>query len=252
MNVEIDDNFDEQYKIYIASGFGAFFLGIGDLITNDRAATVLKIGRVIKDHVYAGFIEGGLVPLIFLVILGAIICWVHQPKSRIDAFARGFSVFAVLAVVTPYQGQADPRGIKSVGFLELFPIINIANADTKSKKKKEPKNTGKNKGVALFRITEVDKNIGAWKYVYVILKEPGNEKIIAERRIMGTSFSIIKPPGAYVIEIESPGYRSVKFDVDLTKRRKRYVISVNESIVPIGIQRLLPAKEISIAKQQPH
>src|SRR4030095_2792005 len=100
---------DPAPKLYYASALGAFCLGLGDLVSNGPAATVLKIGDVLRQYVFWGNDFGGGIPLLLLGVLGVCLCWVHEPKTRVDAFSRGFSVFAVLAVVTPYQ--PNPGGL---------------------------------------------------------------------------------------------------------------------------------------------
>ena len=76
--------------IYISAGLGAFFLGIGDLLNNNNAATVVKLSETIRQNLLPQLESGGLVALIVLVVLGAAVCWIHQPTTRVDAFARGF------------------------------------------------------------------------------------------------------------------------------------------------------------------
>ena len=108
------DKSSPNYQMYLAGGLGALFLGFGDLLNNDTAATVLKIGAMIKRHVYPGIESGGSIGLCLLVLFGVCVCWIYQPKTRIDAFARGLSVFALLTVATPYQAA----GLEQPTFVE--------------------------------------------------------------------------------------------------------------------------------------
>ncbi|HEC31277.1 MAG TPA: hypothetical protein ENI41_02175, partial [Deltaproteobacteria bacterium] len=48
-------------KLYVSAALGAFCLGLGDLLNNEHAATVLKIGEMIKQHLYPKMDHGGLI-----------------------------------------------------------------------------------------------------------------------------------------------------------------------------------------------
>lgn len=99
--------------MYVAGFLGGACLCIGDLLTNDTAATVLKFQAVIAKYLMPSIQNGGLVGVLVVGALGALFCWIWPVATRGEAFARGFSVFAILAVGTPYsaiQGEVnDPR-----------------------------------------------------------------------------------------------------------------------------------------------
>ena len=124
------DLLDPLWKLGLAAGFGAFCLGFGDLLNNYKAATVLKISEVVRQHLWPGLEIGGLVALLILVLLGPCFCWVHQPRTRIDAFSRGFSVFAFLAVAAPFHSVG--RGLDSQGEFVLGRKIKIVKEITSS------------------------------------------------------------------------------------------------------------------------
>lgn len=91
--------------IIVSGGIGAICFGFADLINNHDAAAVIKLGEAMKPIVPSWLANPG-VAFIVLTLLGCLLCWVHQPKTRLDAFMRGFSVFAVLTVANPYENPA--------------------------------------------------------------------------------------------------------------------------------------------------
>lgn len=124
-----------KWHTYVSGFFGGFLLSIGDLLTNDTSATVLKLQSILQKHIMPSIDSGGFIGLLLIGGLGAIFCWIWPVTSRGDAFTRGFSVFAILAVGTPYkvmQGQMPPmkeaasaeRTVKDIVSL----IIPSANA----------------------------------------------------------------------------------------------------------------------------
>ena len=125
----MNDNIDSPRlgpDIYIAAAFGAFFLGFGDLLKNDKSATVLKMSEVIRQHLFPDFGAGASIALLLLVIFGIVVCWIHGPRTKIDAFSRGFSVFALFAVASPPQialGTQVSVNVHSAPALSaIFPI----------------------------------------------------------------------------------------------------------------------------------
>jgi len=90
------------WKLYLAGFLGGIVLAIGDLASNDTSSTALKLSAVMQK-VIPDLTNGGLVGLLLVGVLGAVLCWVWPVASKGDAFARGFSVFAILTVGTPFK-----------------------------------------------------------------------------------------------------------------------------------------------------
>lgn len=90
------------WKLYVAGFLGGLVLAIGDLASNDTSSTALKLSAVIQ-RIIPDLVNGGLIGLLLVAGLGAVFCWVWPVESKGDAFARGFSVFAVLTVGTPFK-----------------------------------------------------------------------------------------------------------------------------------------------------
>lgn len=86
------------WEMMLAGFLGAELIAFGDLAVNNEAAAIIKIQNLFPNSYYAG-----LIAFLLIGVIGAAVCWVFTPKTRMDAFARGFSVFALLNI-TPYQG----------------------------------------------------------------------------------------------------------------------------------------------------
>ena len=79
--------------------------------------------------------------------------------------------------------------------------------------------------------------------ITVLLRKPEKGKIVSIENSKNTVFYIIKPAGKYGLEIESPGFRRIWSEFEITAGCKQeYTFKVKTSKVPLSIQRLYPAK----------
>lgn len=243
---------EPSYKLYLASALGAFFLGFGDLLNNDTAATVLKMGEVIRQYIFPGLQSAGLIALIFLVIFGCCVSWVHRPQTRLDAFARGASVFAILAVATPYQ--PSPKGLDTALMAFLSPIkpVYAEQLQGATHVKKQKKKSKKGKYLATINV----KPAADWKagsYASITVRDAKTAKILATKRTGRLSFSISikkqkkKPKkGKVLVEVEAAGFRRTSINVTLSLDAKTYTVPLEKSKVPVSIQRLYAPKKVKL------
>lgn len=244
--------------IYLAASFGALCLGLGDLLNNDNAATVLKLGEVMRKNFYPELQSGGLLALVLLVSLGAGTCWIHQPTSRIDAFSRGFSVFAILAVVTPYQssppqqaplGSTNESATNTTQVPRNYSMIALAAMqlpdDTENSPpseslgaQQEPMND--NSAVIMLQSLR-DAPI---KKTIVTVRDLETAQILGYQAVVGDTFSLSLPEGEYLLELEVPGYRRTNFSIELGEGPSGYSVPMTTSIFPLSLQRLIGAQEV--------
>lgn len=120
---------------YLPAAAAAIFLALGDLATNDTAATVLKINGAVK-RLFPEFGSGGYVALVIMIAGALFLAWLRNPKNKTESFALGMSVFTALIVISPYkelrkeaeaQQQPQPSASKRVAEAD-FSIISEAYA----------------------------------------------------------------------------------------------------------------------------
>ncbi len=66
-------------SLYASAAIGALFLGLGDLLNNQKSATVIKLAETIRQNLYPQLEFGGLIALILLGALSP-----SKPLSRPD------------------------------------------------------------------------------------------------------------------------------------------------------------------------
>lgn len=117
----------KNWEIYLGGTLGALGLGLVDVLRNGTNSMVLKLGYgvapVLKE-LELNYDGGGGLGLVLLVVLGLVLCWVHQPQGRAEAYARGASVFAILATLVP------PPDISGKTTMSMVPsLFSTAHAD---------------------------------------------------------------------------------------------------------------------------
>ena len=235
------DNPRFRSEFYIAAAFGAFFLGFGDLLKNDKFATVLKMSEMIKQHLYPGFGAGASIALIFLVIFGIIVCWVHRPHTRIDAFSRGFSVFALFAVASPSEivavSQMPVNGQSAQAFSATFPIQSAyAQSGIETDFYNELYVPVK-QGEAVVVLPDL-KRLKTHPAVTVTIRDPKTAQIKFLEKFFGSKFKIQQPIGEYLLEVETSGYRRVEVAIGIENTIDAFSLHLVETKVPLSIQRL--------------
>ena len=241
----MNDNVDNprlRPEIYIAAAFGAFFLGFGDLMKNDKSATVLKMSEVIRQHLLPGFGAGASIALLLLVIFGIVVCWIHGPRTKIDAFSRGFSVFALFAVASPSQitlgAQVSVNAQSAAQTLSaIFPIQSAYAQSGTVTDLYDESNIPVVQGEAVVVLPDL-RGVKTHPAVTVTVRDPKTAHIRSLERTFGSKFKIQQPFGEYLLEVETSGYRRVEVPIGIGSSIDAYTLPLVETKVPLSIQQL--------------
>lgn len=246
---------DTKLKLHCAAALGAVCLGLVDLLNNSEAAASLKLGEVIRQYLVPGLESGGLVAFVVLALLGIGLCWVRQPGSRFDAFTTGFSVFAILAVATPYQqrptgldegavGESEPVGVARplvpeearAGRARPEARFVLAAQGARAPVEKDDKAT--HVAIRLLAQKELESSL-------VVLRDPSTARILGYARVEGSDVKLVRSSGEYLVEVEASGFRRVQFRLKLEDSgSESYVVKLQQSAVPLALQRLVAAKPV--------
>lgn len=232
---------DQPYKLYFASAFGAFCLGFGDLLNNEHSATVLKISEIMQQLLQSDIGAGGLLALTLLAVLGVCVCWVQQPKTRLDAFSRGFSVFAVLAVATPFDPHNEPvEASTTAATMMSFSDVQVdKNVSLRMR-------GGGSKYGNIEIIIAPDKVNARVKNARVALRNHDTKKLvmITTTKIYNNKLKLSRLPlGKYILEIEIPSFRHAQINIGIKPGTQHYELSLGSSAIPSALQRLTSPKK---------
>ena len=223
---------DGPIAIYTAAALGAFFLAIGDLFTNNNAATTMKIAEVIKQHLFVGF-DLAIFIIPGLMVLACCLCWVFQPQTRIDGFGRGFALFAMLSVATPYG--SPPQGVSSANHTVTASSILGIGAAFAAESRSAPSTA--------TVIVSFEGRSQPPSSALLTLRDPRTARILGQQTIRGP-VTLAAQPGTYEVEIEANGYRKTTASVQIQRQPLSYTVSVQKTFVPLALQRLWAPKNV--------
>ena len=227
--------------IYCAGALGGLLLGFSDLLINPQAAGVVKIaegfGLLFNS---TGLVEDGVFAALMLVgALGACTCWINRPQKRYDALARGLSAFALLNLSPIQTPDAASLGLNSPPTVEeeVVAPISLVRADVQPSEAPDIAVLG----LRLVSGTEELRDIRA----HVVIRDPATAALLTRVHQHGQPIHLKVPAGTVRVEIEVPGYRSVKFTVSLAAHRTYgYRVNLTPSALPQGVQKLMGLQKV--------
>ena len=81
--------------------------------------------------------------------------------------------------------------------------------------------------------------------VMVTLRGGRSEKSLGRQRIRTEEFTIARPAGSYILQVEAEGYKRTQLPIDIVKDEvKNYTVTLIPSPVPLNIQKLISPDEI--------
>jgi len=250
---------ESRFEVYLGAFIGAFCVALGDTIRNDHAAATSKISEVLASFIRTPEPYGQLAALVIILGLGLAACWLHRPRTRLDGFARGISVFALLTVTAPFE-PAPPisEGIRLPEPAVATAALSQTGSGSARRFRRLPgedvvfarqDSGGSGSGgeeparvKAKVRIESAER-ARTLESAMVTLRDKESGRVLGREKVLGGILSIERPAGSYVLEFESPGFRITQADLMLDASSKAYAVHLTPSIVPLGLQRFVGAKD---------
>ncbi len=223
-------------KLIISGILGSFCYGLTDLFSNNESAALVKLGNVINDH-FTQSLSGVAVPFVILIILGGVLCWIYQPSNRLDAFTRGFTVFAALNIVSPYHNQALAEKDQCA---VVDKTVKVEPSKTRSKHFPQFQAIPLKKVAVVTLVMPADKRP---EKIIVTYMDPATRQVIKEFAT-DTRF-VITESKPLLVKIAAPGFRSMVFEYQPNSGKTHYTLKLEPSKVPLGIQEIFGPKRVS-------
>ncbi len=239
-----------RYEAYAASGIGALLLAIGDLLNQTHNGAVVRLGGVLERLIGETGVEAALMALGFVIVVGILVAWVHEPRTRVDAFARGFSVLALLSVASPSDSVAPP-GAPEVAVSPfdgwLIPTAYAAASEVppggaEDEEDEHPRSE------AILRLRDESGGAIVGK-LQVQVAVPDGARPLLDLTQGEPDLRLDLSPGSYVVHASAPGYRRVVTSLELVPGLQIYDLTVPESGLPLGVQLLMPPAEVVAVRQ---
>jgi hypothetical protein len=270
------------WEIYAAAGFGGLCFALSELIKETEGSMPVRIGEYFKTKILAQATPEPYVILTVLmmtVVLAWIAVWIHEPRSRPDAFARGLAVFAVLSISAPTaeteKGRSSSRNVELTN--NWIPVRPAENSNSSALEAPESRTTSNNAdaraewfvsilspAVAQEKDQSADRLEATIHLVVepgpsqlpepplVTVRDPKSGQILARRRLSdGNEVNLTAPPGKYEIQVDGSGVLRSRATLVLDANNT-YSYSVRRSSIPAGIQYLLPRESVELRSVSPN
>jgi len=228
----------------IIGAIGALVAAWSDLVSNENAAFVCKLGEAL-NVLFPGFRFGALLAFLVLIALGAALVLVYRPSTRIDAFLRGLAVLAVFNMAVGYKEPGETLENPVTAQIEDM-NLNLAGSSGEWVSYQTQLPVVKQGEVhrAAIHIVGFPSEGSA----VVTLRAAGSFEILARQKIERSPFQIAKPPQEYIVEVEMEGFRTVRFCLDLRPVEAEYRLRIPGSNVFATLQRLVGPVEVELER----
>jgi hypothetical protein len=238
--------------LYLASAGASFIAILLDLIQNTQTALGNKIGQrlseiwpysTLSDRAFATA-GSVLLAIFFLVAVSLFLCWVRKPPSREEAFVRGLGVLSVLTLIAPYNQH---RGLNEAVAAGSRPMVYEVRELAGPNVQHSGISTSMLATVQIvIRTPEVDPGFQA-----LITLRDANTGAVLGTRVTGRQFSLSREPDTYVMEIEAEGYRRTRTMVTVGGLAQAYIVDIEASKVPVGLQLVYPPDTVIATPSSP-
>ena len=224
---------------YLSAGFGGFLVGFGELLrsgSDSPNVTVLRISAVLREQ-FSASLSGGWVALLLLSIFAMILCAIYRPLSRKESFVLGFSVYAVLTAVAPLQEAKKLTLVKaesSVSFQLISSAIAAPPVET----------SGLRDYYFVFRVE--GGSLKNKQLMVSVFDETEKHLLLSNEMDVSKIGRLQLPKGSYVLKFECKGCSSMRADLDVQKQEEAAIVTVQNSVVPLSLQRLFRAGIVDI------
>jgi hypothetical protein len=226
-----------RYTHYLSAAFGGFMVGFAELIrAGDETTnvTVLRIAAVLRKQ-FTPLLGEGWSGLLVLTLFAIILCSIYRPITRKESFSLGFSVFAMLAALTPQEKQ----GFSNTDKGPLANLFFLSNAYAETLK-------SGNVGNYYFEFSNLQRKYEDKSGLLSVFDS--KERNLLQKITFDTR-EIIKlqlPKGEYVVRFECNGCVRIRVNLTVEKDEDAAKIKLSNSNLPLSFQRLYNSDLVEI------
>lgn len=266
-----------RWDIYVAAAFGAFVSTLVDLMWNPTTAMTIKLREALVQHVYSG-LDAGWPVLVLLMLLGIGAAFVNTPTLRVDGFARGLAVFALLSLPPSPSEIAAPRAGLYEGSLEFAQASFSILLGIRPAHAQFGGDTGYCVGVACLPpdvgggetptpslspwLLKYDSMPAVVQFDYpgvppnlsdasLVVRNEDTGKTTRIRWDTTTPFTIAAPKGSYSLEVDIPGYQRTHSTFTIGEEMGVFKLPLSKSNNYLWVQQLFRPNDVPLVKVEP-
>ena len=235
---------------FYAAGAGAGTLtSILDLLKDPNQGTIARVGSMLKEHLFGGlnmFVSPVFWAIVLIIVVSLFVCWVFEVTSKLDGFLRGCTILAAFSIGAPspiINNQVSDIGPSSVVTQLTSLPFGISNALAQASSNADQSRT--DTGEAYIVLDHLKPIIPRPDSI-ITIRSGVSHSTIAIYRIGDNTARILQPYGQYTVEVETPGFARISFDLTIDQPLTAYSVSAEPSSVPLAVQKLLTATNVEL------
>jgi hypothetical protein len=239
-----------KLPFYLAGAGGGALTSILDLVQHPNQGTIGRVGSMLKEQLFGDanvFFSPAFWGIILIVAVSVFVCWVYEATSRTDGFLRGCTVLAAFSIGAPgpiINNQVGDLGssfeaTRQVSGISL--VVTDANAQTSSSEDKPGTSTGE-----VYVVLDYLKEKKPRPDSTITIRSSPSNSPIAIFKISDNTARILQPYGRYTVEVETPGFANITFDMTIDELLTAYSVNAQPSSVPLTLQKLLLSTKVEL------
>jgi TPR repeat len=240
----------DKLPFYVAGAGAGALTSILDLLKDPNQGTIARVGSMLKEHLFGGvnlFFSPAFWGIVLIVGVSLFVCWVFEVTSRLDGFLRGCTILAAFSIGAPgpiINKQLGDLGSSFVAVAQVagLPfVVSKAIAQASSVQGQPGTATGE-----VYIVLDHLKKMIPRPDSTVTIRGSLSHSTIAIFKIVDNTARILQPYGRYTVEVETPGFANISFDLTIDQLLTAYSISAQPSSVPLALQKLLAATKVEL------
>jgi hypothetical protein len=240
---------NNKLPFYLAGAGAGALTSILDLLKDANQGTIARVGSMLKEALFPTvslFLGPAFWGIVLVVLVSLFVCWVFEVTSRLDGFLRGCTVLAAFSIGAPspiinkqVSDLSPSIVVRQAGTLPLS--ITNAFAQAPSPEGKPGSSTGE-----VYIVLDHLKEVKPRPDSTVTVRSSPSHSAIAIFRIVDNTARILQPYGQYMVEVETPGFANITFDLTIDQLLAAYSVTAQPSSVPLALQKLFVATKVEL------
>jgi len=223
-----------KIPFYLAGAGGGALSSLLDLFQHPNQGTISRVGAMLREQFFGEanvLFSPAFWGIILIILVSIFVCWIYETTSRTDGFMRGCTVLAAFSIGAPgpiinqQVGDLEPASwVTELGFISSA----YAQAALPSPATGEA-----------FVVLDHLKDLKPRPDSTVTMRNSASGSALAIFTVTDNTIRVAQPYGSYTIEVNTPGFQNIKFDLVLNEPLTAYSVDARPSGVPLALQKLL-------------
>ncbi len=235
-----------KWQYYVAGAGAAALTSLFDFIKDQNNGTVARVGSVIKKLAPQSdlIMSTDFWAIVIVILVGLFLCWIYQVSSKVDAFVRGCGVLVAFSLGAP-SPILNPQHTDSLsGYSSSLAPRSSISLSAFAQSELPP---AKQIGSAYIVLVHI-RDISPIPESIVTVEDYASRERIAIFSTQVSRIEITQPYGSYFVKLDTPGFASAYFELQINSEISAYDVTVSTNRVPVTLQKLLPPAKVDLTE----